>query len=104
MVEDGYHTVIAAVEGTFACLDVQCSDLNTMYSSSDRVAIGAPDNDACPHWTPCDDGQTLPREPAEVIDACNSPPLTPDKSSDATRARLVAMGVATIANLATFWF
>eukprot|EP01043_Picozoa_sp_COSAG02_P055481 COSAG02_NODE_6435_length_3570_cov_1.751368_6_plen_101_part_00 len=90
MVKDGYQTVIAAVEGTFSCLDVQCSDLNTMYGSADRVAIGTPDDDACPHWTPCDNGQTLPREPAEVLDACNAP--VPEKASGSNRVYL-AMGV-----------
>ena len=94
MVKDGFETVIAAVEGTFECLKVACSDLNTMYGSADRVGVGTPSADACPHWNACEDGATLPREPAAVLPdpTCGSEPTptpTPTKTAGASRVSAV---------------
>lgn len=100
MVKDGFQTVIAAVEGTFECLKVACSDLNTMYGSADRVGVGTPSADACPHWNACEDGATLPREAAAVLPdpTCGEPAVGPDRTAGASRVSAVtAVVMAAIA-------
>jgi hypothetical protein len=96
MVKDGFQTVIAAVEGTFECLKVACSDLNTMYGSADRVGVGTPSADARPHWNACEDGATLPREACAVLPdpTCGAP----DRTAGASRVSAVtAVVMAAIA-------
>lgn len=69
MVKDGFQTVIAAVEGTFSCLGVTCSDLNTMYREADR-ALPQPADTACPLWETCENGGDLPRAASAVLPTC----------------------------------
>jgi hypothetical protein len=99
MVNDGFQSVIAAVEGTFACLKITCGDINTMYGSADRVAIGSPAATACPHWNACQDGATLPRAACEVLPTCDGGEgCPPEKTSGASIS--VAMRMAVAATLA----
>ena len=102
MVADGFQAVIAAVEGTFACLGVSCSDLNTMYGSADRVPHGSPLDTACPHWNACADGASLPRDASAVTPTCDEEPAEPDKTSGAslTDAALTAGTAAFLALIA----
>ena len=101
MVKDGFQTVIAAVEGIFSCLNVQCSDLNTMYGGDDRVAVGTPADTACPHWNACEDGANLPRDACEVLPTCGDEANAcsePEKASGSTRVHLtVGVFAATLA-------
>ena len=105
MVADGFQAVIAAVEGTFSCMGVACSDLNTMYGSADRVPHGTPLDTACPHWNACADGASLPRDASAVTPTCDEEPeepAEPDKTSGAslTDAALTAGTAAFLALIA----